>query len=356
MITYADNRLKDEVRNIWKISFPDDSDDFINFYFSKKYKNENTLVYLDNNKAVACFQMLAYDFTFFGHRLPSAYISGAATLPSYQNRGIMTKLLTAAFLEMQKNNVPLTTLIPQEEWLIKFYERIGYNNAFVYTTEKITLDKTYAVSTDYKTKPLTDKEKTYAYYASYLAKQNLCVQKSKEDFDAILTFYEIEKGQIVVVEANNQIKGLCFINEWNNKIIVKDFIYDDLEAKHSLFNYLFIKFSLREIEVIRLCRKKENGITKGMARIINPDLFLDIYAKAHPNINFHFTLIDQQIPTNNKHYLIHNGQCHPTTTASNIVIDINLLSGLLLGYKTEELSSLYSVFPTYCPYMSLMLD
>ena len=87
MITYADNRLKDEVRNIWQISFPDDSDDFINFYFSKKYKNENTLVYLDNNKAVACFQMLAYDFTFsdIGFHLPTFQCRYSTLLPKQRN-------------------------------------------------------------------------------------------------------------------------------------------------------------------------------------------------------------------------------------------------------------------------------
>uniref|UniRef100_UPI00163DA0B4 hypothetical protein n=1 Tax=Klebsiella pneumoniae TaxID=573 RepID=UPI00163DA0B4 len=95
-------------------------------------------------------------------------------------------------------------------------ERTGYSNSFVYSKEKLATNHTYSVANQYNIAPISKKEKAYAYYRSFFSKQNLCIQKNEEDFNAIITFYEIEKGEIISAEINNQIKGLCFINELDN--------------------------------------------------------------------------------------------------------------------------------------------
>ena len=130
MITLANNSQKQEIINLWKTSFPDDTQDFIDMYFSQKYQSENTLCYTLDNEIVSCLQMLPYTIDFYTLSCKISYISGAGTLPNYKNKGIMGKLLTQSFLEMKNRGDVFTILIPQETWLIKFYQKYGYTRCF----------------------------------------------------------------------------------------------------------------------------------------------------------------------------------------------------------------------------------
>lgn len=50
--------MKREVMELWRVCF-DDTEEFIQFYFDKKYKDENALVYWDEQgAAVAALQTL----------------------------------------------------------------------------------------------------------------------------------------------------------------------------------------------------------------------------------------------------------------------------------------------------------
>jgi hypothetical protein len=51
MIQFAEDSTKQEVWDMWKKVFGD-SDDYMEIYFRHKYRNENTLIYFDNGKAL----------------------------------------------------------------------------------------------------------------------------------------------------------------------------------------------------------------------------------------------------------------------------------------------------------------
>ena len=88
---------KDEVRNIYKSLFPTIRT-ILSISFSKNIKRKHISLF-DNNKAVACFQMLVM-ISVFRHRL---YLPHFAPLlyPLTKQRNY-DQTLTAAFLEMQK--------------------------------------------------------------------------------------------------------------------------------------------------------------------------------------------------------------------------------------------------------------
>ena len=59
MIQFADDLTKQAVRDMWKEVFGD-SDDYMDIYFKHKYQNENTLIYIEDNKPVASLQLLIF--------------------------------------------------------------------------------------------------------------------------------------------------------------------------------------------------------------------------------------------------------------------------------------------------------
>lgn len=81
MIKYADNSLAPQVRNMWKTVF-DDPDAYMDVYFRDKYRNENTLVYIENDKAVASLQMLPHTFTFAEKKFPQRIFRELARCPN----------------------------------------------------------------------------------------------------------------------------------------------------------------------------------------------------------------------------------------------------------------------------------
>lgn len=360
MIVYADNKLKNEVKYIWKTCFPDDTDEFIHFYFKEKYKNENTLVYLSEGKAVACLQMLPYAMTFYGKLIPTAYISGAATLPAYQNKGIMKALLVYAFHEMSRRKIPLTTLIPQEDWLIRFYEKAAYTPAFEYAQEEIKYHELIPHTDSIEIRMLTPNniKEAYRFYSDYFSNINLCIQKSFQDFKTIVDSYALDQGQVLTAYENRKIVGICFVSQDQSTVVVKDLI----GTEDTLLEYIFRQYGCRNIKLHKPVSLKENYRFKGMARIVNPQPLLNIYAAAYPQLSLIFSINDNDISQNNAKYIIHKGECQKIDASETYVsvkeysVNIDLLTKILLGYHLWECPSDYAVFPPAHPYMSLMLE
>src|SRR5690554_4470565 len=98
MIQFADETIRPQIREIWKTVFGD-PDNYMDVYFRHKYRDENTLVYVVEGKAVASLQMLPYLFTFCGTEIPILYIAGVSTLPEYRRRGYINQLLVRSFEE-----------------------------------------------------------------------------------------------------------------------------------------------------------------------------------------------------------------------------------------------------------------
>ena len=364
MIVYANDILKKDVIHIWKTCFPDDSYDFTEFYFRRKYKNENTLVWLENGKAVACLQMLPYNITYFGHILPVAYISGAATLPEFRNKGIMKKLLTFSFQEMQKRQIPLSALIPQEPWLFDFYSGLGYETVFSYSEFKLQSNNAFEKENTYSIEEIDTRNAitAYQFYNGYFINQNVCIQKSFEDFNALIEFYQLENGQILSAISDYQIHALCFVNTSENKIIIKDLIAKNEKAKLSLFHYITSNYKNNEIVLQTIGQENAVNHPKGMLRIIDLKKIMELFTETHTNLTLKdifneecFLENKDTFPINNSTY-IRLAKNDILGNKSNGKTNINLLTRLLFGYKIQELSLECSMFPKIYPYMSLMLE
>lgn len=179
MIQHANLHTRDAVRQMWKTVFGD-SDDYMDIYFREKYADENTLIYVENEKPVASLQMLPYDFTFCGTEIPVAYLSGVCTLPEARKKGFMEQLLQASFHEMHKKNIPLAILVPQEEWLLTFYEKYGFAQTF--DAENEALPSLKLLSDKYP----NDLHAAYREFNTWFRQNDMTVQKSFDDFRAIV--------------------------------------------------------------------------------------------------------------------------------------------------------------------------
>jgi predicted acetyltransferase len=177
MINFADENTFQHVRKMWKDCF-NDTDEFIDLYFSEKYDNRNTLIYFDENTPVASLQMLMYIFTFYGEEISSAYISGACTVEPFRNKGYMRKLLKTSLEVIQNRQIPLSILIPAETWLYSYYAKFGYEKVFDKDDEPILLKSIWE-------KASVNINEAYSDFDKIFRSKDFCVQKSKKDFITI---------------------------------------------------------------------------------------------------------------------------------------------------------------------------
>lgn len=251
---------------MWNICFPQDSMRFIRFYFDKIYANNETLVYIENGQPVASLQMIPFQIK-TGYTIHKAgYISGAMTHPDYRKKGIMAQLLTASFEFMRVKGYNYTFLIPQEEYLVDYYKKFGYINAFPeYFTSwrcpaEIKIRRNIKIYTSFRVSifPVL-----YPIYSHYMSKKANVVLKSEMQF--FKTVYDFFDGKGVLF-ANSA--GFAFSSVEGKSIILSDFFYKNEETKTEFLQTIGAYYSTKEEIIYNAPAFPMTGY-KGMIKPLN---------------------------------------------------------------------------------------
>jgi predicted acetyltransferase len=178
MIEYITPQTRPQILEMWRVCFGD-SQPYFDIYFREKYSDENTLAYFEGDKVVASLQLLYYNFTFCGVEIPIAYISGACTLPQARKKGYMEALLKRTFHELAKKNIPLSLLVPEENWLLAFYDKYGYAQTFGAGIVLPSLEELMKRHSD-------NLSAAYKEFDSWFRNQEMTVQKTFDDFRIVV--------------------------------------------------------------------------------------------------------------------------------------------------------------------------
>jgi len=119
------DRILQETRDLWKLVF-NDSDKFMDLYFSRVYKPKYNVTCQLNHHVVAALQTLPYALLYHGQELPAVYISGVSTHLDYRHQEIGNNLMRQAHFDLFYKNVVYAALIPAEDWLYEWYAKCGY--------------------------------------------------------------------------------------------------------------------------------------------------------------------------------------------------------------------------------------
>ncbi|MDR0507297.1 MAG: GNAT family N-acetyltransferase [Dysgonamonadaceae bacterium] len=230
MIQQGDSQYKDRLKAMWKLCFPHDSNKFVDFYFKRVYKNEEAIIYMENDSLVAFLQMIPYSLKFGTEIFQAGYISGAMTHPDYRRKGYMEKLLNASFDIMRKKGYSYTFLIPQEKWLFGFYEKYGFRRIGNQLNDPVLSEENVGISnfSVFKGKEHEKEPSLWKSYFKFLVEKENAVLKTSMQFSNILLDFFDDEG---VLFANNA--GIAFTLKKDNTIIIKEFfcqnktVYDE---------------------------------------------------------------------------------------------------------------------------------
>ena len=218
------------------------------------YNNEQTLVYLENEKVVAMLARIPYEIKGLGE---VTYIYGACTNPNYRNRGIMTELLAYSEELDIKLKKAAIILIPENENLFAFYEKCGFRDYFYKylrsdynmnynlevnkkllisnNNEKMFINKGFL---DTKFENVTEMKPNFykiIYNITDLYKtiniNNMEVIRDTSYYERLIDMYNKNGGKMYVAYDNNdEIYGYTFGYE-DDKFNVTELVYKNFEAR-----------------------------------------------------------------------------------------------------------------------------
>lgn len=338
--------IKNQVMDLWRICF-DDNEEFIRFYFDRKYDEKNTMVVCRDGIVQSALQMIPYPMTWNNTLVSTAYISGACTLPEARSQGFMRKLLTEAFRIMKNRKIAFSTLLPANQGLYDYYAQSGYAPVFAYSPENYYLRVRYPHPAVHslKKEEITQKfQDLYNYFEHQMLQRPCCIQHTLEDFKAIIDDLYMSEGCLFVYStADANFAGMAFALPCPDKIHLTELLYDSDEEKSALLHTISCKWGKREIDS-RKPGDSPRTSPRGMARIIDARQVLNLYAASHPRKSFRLKLTDPDIPANNGYYRIRNGKSFATGAGIHKA-DFEL--------SIRELTTMLFDQPAF---MSLMLD
>lgn len=122
---------REQLLALYRACFPEDEPSFWKWIFDRLYCPGNTLNLREGDRIVASLQMLPCALNLNGQTYSAHYIYAASTLPERQGRGLMARLLEQAAEEGRKRGHDFSILITQEDSLLDYYARFGYQPAFL---------------------------------------------------------------------------------------------------------------------------------------------------------------------------------------------------------------------------------
>ncbi|WP_106829999.1 GNAT family N-acetyltransferase [Parabacteroides pacaensis] len=347
---------KKQIIDLWQTCF-NDSKAFVELYFDKVYREQNTLAYEENGKVVSALQMLPYSMTYGEKEIPVSYISGASTYPAAQGKGLMQKLMGQAFEEMKRRKILLSVLIPAEEWLFRFYHKTGYAEVMFYKELACPMKKELpSLSAPYTLQPairrigteekiVFDTAFLYAYFNRKMKERKFAVQPTQEDFEIILQDLLLNGGQLFTAsDISGKIHALAFVYLFEgNAVCIKELLADDEEIKQQVLNEVP---SYYPAQTVWYKDYANSGIPYGMARVIDAETMLGMYASLHPDLSLNIDLKDCILPENTGYYEIGKGYCKRKDSFSptSVVLPMDIV---------ELPVFLFAGKPVY---MTLMLD
>ncbi len=312
-----------EVKDLWKYCFSD-SQEFVDYYFEKRYKQEkNIIISDDNGKIQAALQLNPYTLCVDNKEKNINYVVGVSVKPESRGLGYSSMLLKETMNYQYRNNEDISILMPIDT---EIYSRYGYINCFYRYEYNVSLSNIKIRYSKYNVEHVCleniAKNKTLLLELSEFYHQNIAdkfayIKRDSAYFINKLEELKVDGGSLFTVYDNNILKGYMMLITKNgeSEALVPEIMFEDKTAFDSFMRILkshitqfnTVTMVVPQHELFNLLINYDNKykITRKnfmMARVINARNILyeilersELYSARKYNIE----ITDNVIPDNN---------------------------------------------------------
>ncbi len=349
---------KEIITQIWQECF-NDSDEYIEMYFNRVYRDDDALLLIKNDIPISSMLLQRYAMSFHGDVVNMGYIYGAGTRKQLRGNGYMSELMVDSLKTSFTRGDMLCSLIPANEWLYNYYSKFGFSTVFYINKERFTSQHKFHVNGKYHLINDVNPKTIYEQFHTLMKQRQCCVLHSYQDFLNIIEDNRLDNGKFITLgDSFNNIKSMAWAVIRNDELVVSDILACDNDARNAALSELQHQYPNHPIVILAHPQNehRNNIQSRGMARIINVNQTLSLIASKHPNLNTSIKITDTIITENYHTYILNNGKCKTMDNFNGkIVLDIpiNVFTSIVFG--SNETANLLN-FPSTRPFLSLMLD
>ena len=126
----------ENLKELWQTAF-DDSREHLDFFFKNTVSCDNALVCFDSDKPVSALYMLESEILTEEKTCSAYYIYAVCTHPDFRGKGLMKGLFEELFNVAKSRNIDYLFLVPEEKYLYKIYEKLGFRTGFSYSQKTL---------------------------------------------------------------------------------------------------------------------------------------------------------------------------------------------------------------------------
>ncbi len=242
------------LKELWKTSF-DDSEASLDFFFEKSVSPDRVLAVFQNGNPVSALYMLESEIIKDKKTYSAYYIYAVCTHPDYRGKGFMRSLFEKLFTVARARKIDYLFLVPEEEYLFKIYEKIGFKTGFSYSKE-LVFKRDFNVTEKIKNTKLT-----YDAYRKYVFESPVNVPVAILKESTFNSFFNSVSGEVKTVYIENE--GYVIYEETEEKLTV----FELFGNEKLLLNAIFQSTQKEKIFYRQISNK--NPIPHGMVYKLN---------------------------------------------------------------------------------------
>lgn len=258
-----------KTRCLWEEIFTEDTQEFLDYYYTVKVKENEIYVIEDEGQIVSMLHLNPYQMRVKDKICQTHYIVAVATDEKYRKQGLMRRLLEHTMKVMTDRGEPFTFLMPASEAI---YKPFGFE--FIYEQQREYIVGARCEEEILQVANATKKDcQAMADFANkWLDNYDVATWRDSAYYEMILDEQMSENGGILIVRQHSDIVGIfCYAKE--EQIEIREPLFENEKIlKHAIYC-----LTGNESETV-LCIGYGTQATKPMimAKVLNPEFDLDL--------------------------------------------------------------------------------
>lgn len=213
---------KQASRSLWEEIFPEDTREFLDYYYREKVRDNHILAVRHQGEIVSMLHLNPYRLCLSGKTVQSYYIVAVATRLAYRHKGYMANILKWALKKVAKEKCPFVFLMTEQEEIYKPFDFVTVYQRKDYllspTEEKQMLPgevTTELFTTSYvKTEKIREKllEVTAFFNSMLAAEYNIYTVRDEKYMHTIMLEQQSEAGGLLLFRRKDtgKLVATCF--------------------------------------------------------------------------------------------------------------------------------------------------